>query len=845
MNKKLLLFFMLYLSIAFQINAQNWAEIIKANAADAAGSDRFGYSVSISGDYAIVGAYQDDDNGTNSGSAYIFIRNGNSWSQQAKLTASDGAANDQFGWGVSIDGDYAIVGASSDDDAGAESGSAYIFVRNGTSWSQQAKLTASDGAAGDRFGRGVSIDGDYAVVGAYQDDDNGTNSGSAYVFNRSGTSWSQQAKLTPSDGAANDFFGNSESVSISGDYVVVGAYLDDDKGSNSGSAYIFNRSGTSWSQQAKLTASDGSANDQFGISVSISGDDVIVGAYIGSSSGVTSCGSAYIFTRSGTTWSEQAELNASDAAANDRFGHAVSISGDLAVSGAYLDSDNGASSGSAYIFERSGTSWSEQAKLTASNGAASDNFGLSVSVSGENVIVGSYFNKNSGIQTGSAFIYGKGLIYVDHSATSGDDDGTSWANAYTDLQDALDNAEDGDEIRIAEGTYKPSSAPTGTAARDYAFHITNKDVIVSGGWDASTGILTGDNTILSGDIGTIGVNTDNAYHVLVSTGQGSSTVFKNLVITDGYGTVSCGFISYNGSIYRCSGSGINMVNSDPIFENCIITNNNGAQWGAIVADAGSGPTFKNCIFSDNTNSGDGVLHANTTDNSEFYSCTFIDNTGTTQAGCLGDVGTGSLVIKNCLFYGNQGGNSTMNNYRGGVTGSSNNAADQSTAIGDAGTYVNLSSVSSSNLFEGYSNGDGTDNEWMTSDDGFRPKDRTDVILAGTSTVAPIADIIGRQRRTSPTIGAYEGNACLEENPLPIEVDSTYTSSDTSIMNGWTNYCSEGGELLLSLEIGSSGAIVDTDEVRLRLGEKTTFGYLGVDAGMVDNNDKGYQMIDRK
>ncbi len=379
-----------------------WPELDKLLASDGAAGDRFGNSVSISGDYAIVGAYYDDDNGTNSGSAYIFFYDGTSWSEQAKLLASDGNTNDYFGYSVSISGDYAIVGAVYDDDNGTNSGSAYIFKRSGTSWSEQAKLTASDGAAGDEFGVSVSISGDYAIVGAYKEDYNGANSGSAYIFKRSGTNWSEQAKLTASDGFDYDEFGGS--VSISGDYAIVGAWGDDDSGINSGSAYIFYYNGTNWSQQAKLTTSDGANYDWFGGSVSVSGDYAIVGAYGDDDSGLSS-GSAYIFKRSGTSWSEQAKLLAADGAEDDQFGWSVSISGDYAIAGAFKDDDNGTNSGSAYIFFYDGTSWSEQAKLLASDGAAGDLFGYSASISGDYAIVGAAFDDDNGVDSGSAYIY--------------------------------------------------------------------------------------------------------------------------------------------------------------------------------------------------------------------------------------------------------------------------------------------------------------------------------------------------------------------------------------------------------------------------------------------------------
>ena len=213
------------------------AEQAKLTASDATAGDRFGFSVSIDGNTAVVGALLHDDDGLSSGSAYVFVRSAGIWTQQAKLTASDAAANDLFGISVAIDGDTAVIGASGDRDAGFNTGSAYVFVRSGTSWTQQAKLTAGDAAADDTFGFSVSIDGDTAVVGAPFDDDAGNFSGSAYVFVRSGTSWTQQAKLTASDAAAGDLFGFS--VSIDGDTAVVGVLLDDDAGTSSGSAYVF------------------------------------------------------------------------------------------------------------------------------------------------------------------------------------------------------------------------------------------------------------------------------------------------------------------------------------------------------------------------------------------------------------------------------------------------------------------------------------------------------------------------------------------------------------------------------------------------------------------------------
>ena len=379
---------------------------------DAAASDGFGGfgQVAISGNYAIVGAIGEDEGGSDAGAAYIFYKSGGTWTQQAKLLASDISANDTFGY-ASIYGDYAIVGSKKAD---SSEGAAYIFYRSGTSWTQQAKLSASSGMSDndDRFGSYVSIYGDYAIIGApnYHHNSSG-DSGTAYIFIRSGTSWSQQQKLLASDLGAQDYFGRS--VSISGDYAIIGAPLWDAGGSDTieGAAYIFVRSGTSWSEQQKLTASDAAGNDNFGASVSISGDYAIVGAWPEDDGGADA-GAVYIFIRSGTSWSQQAKLLASDAQASDNFGFSVSISGNTAVVGAYKEDAGGYNAGAAYIFERSGTTWTEVKKIVASDAQADDDFGTSVAIDGTNVIIGSPGEDTKGSNAGAAYIFSKGAKAV-------------------------------------------------------------------------------------------------------------------------------------------------------------------------------------------------------------------------------------------------------------------------------------------------------------------------------------------------------------------------------------------------------------------------------------------------
>jgi len=367
------------------IQDYEWAEQ-KLLVPDGASYDKFGCSVSINGEYAIIGASKDDDNGDNSGAAYIFRRDSDSWIEQAKLLASDGSENDNLGFSVSISGDYVIVGSNN----GESSGASYIFKRDGDRWIEQAKLIPSDGARWDFFGYSVSISGDYAIIGAYFDD----RSGSAYIFKRDAENWIQLIKLVASDIELSNNFGCS--VSISGDYAIVGSPGDDDNGEASGSAYIFKRDGDLWIEQVKLLASDGAYGDLFGNSVSISSDYALIGAYKKNDKGENS-GSAYIFKRNGDTWIEQTKLLASDGAKGHNFGNSVSINGFCAIISAQSH-ENKDKTGSAYIFKRKGDIWVEQKKIISSDGYINDSFGYSVSISENHAIVGTY-------KDGSAYIY--------------------------------------------------------------------------------------------------------------------------------------------------------------------------------------------------------------------------------------------------------------------------------------------------------------------------------------------------------------------------------------------------------------------------------------------------------
>jgi len=430
--------------------AASFAQQAYLKASNADSGDKFAKSVAISGDTLVVGADREDSDGSaegnnsasNAGAAYVFTRSGTSWTQQAYLKASNADSGDLFGWSVAISDNTLVVGAIGEassaagdqaNNSAAFTGAAYVFTRSGTTWSQQAYLKASNANAVDNFGTSVAISGDTLVVGAIEEDSDGTsegdnsanNAGAAYVFSRSGTTWTQQAYLKASNADAGDRFGTS--VAISGDTLVVGASGEDsratggeadDSAGGAGAAYVFTRNGTTWSQQAYLKASNAESSDSFGFSVAISGDTLVVGA-IGEDSSVSGgeaddsaggAGAAYVFTRNGSTWSQQAYLKASNAETNDRFGTGVAISGDTLVVGAEWEdssasggeADNSTNdAGAAYLFTRSGATWTQPIYLKASNAGDVDFFGSGVAISGDTLVVGS-IGEDSSVSGGEA-----------------------------------------------------------------------------------------------------------------------------------------------------------------------------------------------------------------------------------------------------------------------------------------------------------------------------------------------------------------------------------------------------------------------------------------------------------
>ena len=311
-----------------------------------------------------------------------------------KLTANAGTADAKFGTAVSVDGNTAVIGAPDERGIGA----AYVFANRAGRWIEQATLVAPAGSEATKFGYDVAISGDTIVVGAPDAEQTAplAGPGAAHVFIRTGGGWSHEAMLSPSDSKADDAFGFG--VAISGDTVVVGANAGTVLPSvDPGAAYVFTRVGNTWSEQAKLTASGGAPDDNFGYSVALSGDTAVVGMP-GDAGGALGLGSARVFTRRGTAWTEQATLTVAEALPGEGLGASTSVSGDTVVIGATgrVIGTNPAQ-GAAFVFTREGEAWTQAAKLTAPDGTANDMFGRDVTVTDEHVAVGAHFDDGGSV----------------------------------------------------------------------------------------------------------------------------------------------------------------------------------------------------------------------------------------------------------------------------------------------------------------------------------------------------------------------------------------------------------------------------------------------------------------
>ena len=365
-------------------------------------SKKLGMSVAIDGDIIITGDPNDSFEGTDSGSTSVFNLSSDTWIQQAQITADDIYQGYLFGESVDIDGDTAVIGAT-----GGAKGAVYVFVLLNSIWAQQAKLEdlATDSFA--QFGKSVAISGDTMVVGAPTDAAPETDSGSAFVFTRTDDVWGKVAQLAPSGRTytlSNNRFGKS--IAIDSERIYIGAPGDlSANGTDSGAVYVFTLSDGSWVEKAKLHASDGGEGDNFGHSISVFNDTLVVGAPSDDSNG-TDSGATYVFVRNAAgEWNEEVKLIASDGAYDDNFGWSVAVGADVAIVGALYANAPGSDSGSLYTYDRTGTNWSERSILTGTDTTSNDRLGTSVSISDNVAVSGAPGNTENGKETGSIHVF--------------------------------------------------------------------------------------------------------------------------------------------------------------------------------------------------------------------------------------------------------------------------------------------------------------------------------------------------------------------------------------------------------------------------------------------------------
>ncbi|MFN5418280.1 MAG: T9SS type A sorting domain-containing protein [Flavobacteriia bacterium] len=395
MKKKLFLFFVFFcLKICLSQTIEVVQKHIPVNGFD---YKRFGESVSMWGNKAVVGSTAAGLG--SSGSVSVMEFDGSVWIERQELYSDQLYGMDEYAYDVDINENKIIVSAFYDiNNNGDNVGSVYIYEYDGNSWSQQAKLYAPDGVNGDLFGISVAIEGDYAIIGAKHVSNLAYHDGAVYVYHFQNNLWNFEAKLTANDAALDNTFGTS--LDLNQNSLVIGSRFSDENAYNTGSAYVFEKTGNTWTQTAKLIASDASEFALFGNEVAISGDKIIVGSYWNDNSLGEHAGAAYIFEYDGLNWQEKAKLTASDGLAEDRFGHAVALFENKAIVSA---SDLFTGKGASYIFEYNGVEWIETKKILPSDVEESDYFGESVSIYGDFAIVGSIYDNNSFIRNGSVY----------------------------------------------------------------------------------------------------------------------------------------------------------------------------------------------------------------------------------------------------------------------------------------------------------------------------------------------------------------------------------------------------------------------------------------------------------
>ncbi len=374
----------------------------------------FGSDAALDEDTAIVGAFHADINGNESqGAAYVFVRQGRDWVEQAQLLASDGAEQNWFGYSIALDGDVAVVGAPlADIDGQTFQGAVYVFERSGGVWSEVQKLTASDGDAQDRLGEAVAIEGDTIVATAIAADIGGNDAqGAAYAFHDQGGIWVEEAKLFDPEGTLADSFGTD--VALRSETAVIGAHSAEIDGDpNRGAAYVFVPDGSTWILEAKLLASDGANPDQFGSAVAFHRNRALIGARQKWIDGDPAVGAAYVFRRDGSTWTEEQRLTALDGQPEGWFGKETAVMDGLGLIGADFDLPGDPHRGVVYEFRHQGAVWTEIQRFAAPIGNEFDDFGESIALTCDRVLIGNSGN-DSLEPPGAAWVFRRPVLFQD------------------------------------------------------------------------------------------------------------------------------------------------------------------------------------------------------------------------------------------------------------------------------------------------------------------------------------------------------------------------------------------------------------------------------------------------
>lgn len=371
---------------------------------DGKAGDSFGYGVAIDGNTVLVGAHQVDIDGViDTGATYVYVLGDNGWYQQAKLVAEPAFADDTLGGKVALKNDVAMLGVMRRDDKGKDSGAVVSFERKSSIWKQHHIFTAPDAKPGDAFGQSIALTESHLIIGAPRNDALGVDSGAAYLYKRESGTWHYQTKITASDGAAGDLFGIS--VAIDGNTILVGADLHDEKAENAGAVYVYILDNNQWKQEAKLMASDGGKTDIFGVRVAISENTALVSARRDDIEGLgVDAGSAYIFERTGSSWAQKVKLISPDGQADDRFGRSVALSQGTAIVSAMNHDANGTDTGAMYVYNKDNEGWHYTSKVVAKSSKTGDKFGWSLGLSNNIAIIATPKHDAKGQDSGAVFI---------------------------------------------------------------------------------------------------------------------------------------------------------------------------------------------------------------------------------------------------------------------------------------------------------------------------------------------------------------------------------------------------------------------------------------------------------